>query len=413
MTDAVVIGAGVIGLSCAYSLRRRGLDVTVVEREASGVGASWGNTGWVTSGLSTPLPAPGVRTASLGWLVRRSGPLAIRPWKDKDLPSWLWQFWHRCNRRDYASGLSVLATLNERTGELFDALEADGVPMGLERHGILLAYRTSRRLEHARRDVEATVKDTADTVYLLDRDAVREAEPALRDVAGGVLVESDGYLRPEVLGAGLTARMRTLGVRIVHAEEVVGVERRGCRVTHVVGSTASWPSDVVVLAAGAWSGGLARRMGFALPIQPGKGYSITVARPQLALRRPVYLAEAKIALSPFHDVLRASGTMELVGFDTGIDIRRVTQMGAALRSFVPSWEDAGASHVWAGLRPLTPDGLPAVGRAPGLENVFVAAGHAMLGMTLAPATGELLAALIVDGTLPDPLLGRLDPIRFN
>jgi len=388
--------------------------VTVVERGAApGAGASWGNTGWITPALSTPLPRPGIRGASLGWLLSRRGPLTVRPWKDPELPSWLWRFWRRCNGRDYAAGLAALAALNERTGALFDALSADGVAMELECRGMLLACRTSRTLEHARRDVAIAVATPGVNVRVLDRDGMREAEPALRDVCGGLLIGTDRHLRAETLGVGLLARLRSLGVRLVFGEEVVTLERRGGRVTHVVSDAGRRPADAVVLAAGAWSGRLARRMGFRLPMQAGKGYSVTVRRPQRALRRPVYLAEAKVALSPYPDALRAAGTMELVGFDTRLDRNRLARLGSAVQSFVPGWAAGEAVEVWAGLRPLTPDGLPAIGRAPGFDNVYVAAGHAMLGMTLAPATGEVLAALIAGGESLDVALDRFDPIRFN
>jgi D-amino-acid dehydrogenase len=413
MTEVVVIGAGVIGLSCAYSLRRRGLEVTILDRERSGVGASWGNTGWITPGLSTPLPGPEVRAMLPRWLLWRSGPLTIRPFSDPGLPRWLWRFWRHCTARDYSEGLSVLAALNERTDELYDALEADGVATGMDRRGVLLACRTPHKIDQALRDAKAAVADAAMAVRVLDRDGVLDAEPALHDVAGGVLIETDRHVRAETLCAGLTAHVQQLGVRLVFGEEAVGVLRRGRRVTHVVGRTARRAADVVILAAGAWSGRLAHRMEFRLPIQAGKGYSITLANPSLRLRRPVYLAEAKIALSPYRDVLRASGTLELTGLDPSIDSRRLARMRSTIGSFLP-WANGGApTSSWAGLRPLTPDGLPAVGRAPGLDNVYVATGHAMLGMTLAPATGELLAALVVEGRVPDPVLDRLDPIRFN
>ena len=413
MTDVVVIGAGVVGLSCAYSIRCRGLDVTVVEREAPGAGASWGNTGWITPALSTPLARPDVRGASLGWLLSRRGPLTIRPWKDPELPSWLWRFWRSCNAGEYAAGLAALAALNERTGELFDALVADGVDMELECRGMLLACRTSRTLERARRDIEFTVARPGVNVRVLDREGMREAEPALRDVRGGLLIGTDRYVRAETLAAGLLARLRSMGVRFAFGEEIVCLERRGGRVTHVVSDAGRRSAEAVVLAAGVWSGRLAQRLGFRLPMQAGKGYSVTVRRPQRALHRPVYLAEAKVALSPYPDVLRVAGTMELVGFDTRVDRGRLARLGSAVQSFVPGWEAGEAVEVWAGLRPLTPDGLPAIGRAPGFENLYVAAGHGMLGMTLAPATGEVLAALLAGGESPDAALDRFDPIRFN
>jgi D-amino-acid dehydrogenase len=413
MGDVVVIGAGIIGLSCAYSLRRRGLDVTVVERETPGVGASWGNTGWITRGLSTPLPGPDVRRASIGWLVRRSGPLTIRPWRDLRIPSWLWRFWGKCNERDYAAGLSALAALNERTGELFDALETDGMALGLERRGVLVACRTGARLERVRGDLEVAVADPDADVSVLGREAVRETEPALRDVVGGVLIESDRHLRPETWGGSLLADLQSAGVQTEFGEEILELEREGCRVTGVVGRRNRWPSDLVVLAAGAWSGRLARRMGFALPVLAGKGYSMTVAGPRLSVRRPVYLSEAKIAVSPYPGTLRLSGTMEISGFDLGIDRRRLARMQSAADSFLPGWSRGRECDAWAGLRPITPDGLPVIGRAPGLDNAYVATGHGMLGMTLAPATGEVLATMIEGGRTIDKALERLDPVRFN
>jgi D-amino-acid dehydrogenase len=224
-------------------------------------------------------------------------------------------------------------------------------------------------------------------------------EPLLSaQVAGGVLVEGEGHLRPETLCAGLLNRLTQLGGEVRTRIEVNGVSRRGSRVLEVETTQGPIAADGFVLAAGTWSGKLAAQFGFTLPVQPGKGYSVTVSQPAAVPSRAIYLHEMRVGISPFDGAARLGGTMELSGFNNRIVPQRVEAIRRAAGRYLPGSIHGSAVVEWTGMRPLTPDGLPIIGPVPGWDNLFVATGHSMLGVTLAPVTGLAIAELVTTGS---------------
>ena len=413
MSKVVVIGAGVIGLSCAYELVRLGVDVTVLDKGQPGEGAAWGSAGWITQMLSAPLPAPGLVGTSLKWMLRGDSPLYIKPWADSGLPKWLWNFWRHCNRRDHETGLKAMAALTEHTMTLYDQLAKDGIEFEMEKAGLLFVFTSEEALQYTLDELRAMERYGYSSPPVLDGDSVRDAEPALTEaVVGGMLVESERHVRPELLTTGLSRRLAEFGTSLRSETEVTGVERQGSRMTSVVTTGGDVPGDHFLIAGGAWSASLARMAGFHLPVQSGKGYSVTITEPAVRLRRPLYLGEAKLGVTPFRNALRIAGTMELGGISEALDPRRLDAIRAAADRFLIGWRQGKNEEEWTGMRPVTPDGLPAMGRAPGYDNLYVATGHAMLGVTLAPATGVVMAELIHSGKT-DVDLRPFDPNRFS
>ena len=238
-------------------------------------------------------------------------------------------------------------------------------------------------------------------------------EPGLTNaVAGGFLVEEERHVRPETLTAGLVAGLQTAGIEIRAGIDVTGGEKRHGTVNAVLTSEGTIAADRVLIAAGAWTGQVSSRFGFRLPIEAGKGYSVTSEHPRRTVQRPLDLIEARVAVTPFDAGLRLAGTMELSGLNVRLETRRVESISRAGDRYLGEWRGGRSERVWVGMRPLTPDGLPVIGRAPGSDNVYVAGGHQMLGVTLAPATGEALASLILDGGAEE-LLQPFDPARFH
>ncbi len=412
-SEVVVIGGGVIGLSCAYELVRKGVDVTVLDKGRPGEDAAWGSAGWVTQMLSAPLPAPGLVGTSLKWMLKKDSPLYIKPWADSGLPKWLWDFWRHCNRRDHEAGLEAMAALTEHTMTLYDELAKDGIEFEMEKAGLLFAFTSEEGLQHTLDELRAMERYGYSSPTVLDGDSVRDAEPALtKAVVGGMLVESERHLRPELLTAGLFRRLAESHAKLRSETEVTGVKRQGSRMTCVVTTGGEVPGDRFLIAGGAWSASLARMAGFHLPVQAGKGYSVTVTEPAVRLRRPLYLGEAKLGATPFRNALRIAGTMELTGINEALDPRRIDAIRASADQFLVGWRQGKSEEEWAGMRPVTPDGLPAIGRAPGYDNLYVATGHAVLGVTLAPATGVAMAELIHSGKT-DVDLRPFDPNRFS
>jgi len=415
--QVVVVGGGVVGLSTAYFLLRTGADVTVLTDHEAGDGASGVNAGWIAPSLSGPVPAPGVLSGSLRWILRPDSPFYVRPRVDPGFLRWLLAFRSNCNARTYAAGLEALAALNRRTLELYDLLRADGLEIDEHQSGLLMAYRSPRDADH----------EVAESAWLRRfglPDPVpgrpQDLEPLLSDeIQGAYMLPAERHVDPRMLTAALVQAIARRGGRVLTGTRVVRVEPGrtsggdldGARAVTVVGVDDQWPAHAVVVAAGAWTPTLLRDARVRIPIIGGKGYGLDFEPAPVALRQPLYLHDDRVAASPYDGRLRLSGTMEIAGLDVSVSRRRVEAIARAGARYLRGWP-AGARpvRVAAGLRPLTPDGLPVIGAVPRTMGVWVASGHSMLGVTLGPATGEALAAAMT-GSAPD-VLRPFDPDRF-
>lgn len=413
MKHVVVVGAGVIGLSVAYALRREGHEVTVVEAVTPGLGASKVNAGWVCPSLSDPVPAPGLVGTSLKWMFKPDSPLYIKPSLDPALSAWLLRFWRHCNQRSYDAGLAATAALNQRTLQLYDQFLADGVRFEHHTDGLLFAYISPAALESDLRAMESLRAFGIDVPQAAWGKDVHALEPRLSDaINGGFLFRMERHVRPDSLTGGLAEWLAERMVDIRTQSPVTGFDHVNGQVNAVRLGNERIETDAVVLAAGARTGEVGKMLGAKLPFQGGKGYSLDYAPPPFTLNHPLYLHEARIAITPMNAHLRLAGTMEFSGINSVIRMERVEAIarGAAtgLRDWMP---DVKQATIGSGLRPMTPDGLPAIGWLPGFRNAAVAAGHAMLGVTLAPATAEGIATLIGTGRAPE-VLKPFDPSRF-
>jgi D-amino-acid dehydrogenase len=311
--------------------------------------------------------------------------------------------------------VSVLRELSEASLALFRELAAD-FDFGFRADGVLMVYRTERGLEEARH--EAAVLEAAGIVArLLDPSDARAIEPALRpDVAGAVLFPGDAHVTPDRFVRGLAQRAAALGVNIQTETEVLGVHAEGQRVVGLDTTRGELACEQLVLAAGPWSPVMGRALRLDLPIEAAKGYSVTYDQPVDGPRLPMLLGEARVAVTPMRTehggLLRFGGTLELAGLDLSIDRRRVEAITRAAYTYLALPADLALREVWRGLRPCTPDGLPVVGRPRRWRNVVVASGHAMLGLSLGPITGKLVAQLVA-GHMPLLDIAALDPDRFS
>jgi D-amino-acid dehydrogenase len=394
---AVVIGAGVVGLACAIELRRRGADVTIVERSVPGAGASSGNAGWITPVFAAPLPAPGVVATSLRWMLQPDSPLFIKPRLDVSLVRWLWSFWRHANRRDFERGVQAYAAFASHAMTDFDALAAQGVVLEVQARGSLFLFTTTAGAEHLREEVELMRAFGYGPVEILDPAAVRDLEPAITShVAGGILVPQEKYLRPESMVDALAATATKLGVETRTATTATSFRASDDAVQAVETNAGSITGDEFVVAAGAWSARLLATIGVRVPIEAGRGYGVTIQNPRTQLQRATYLAESRIACTPFDGALRLAGTMEFSGLDASPDRRRFAAIRRGADRYLEGWR-GGTEEEWAGPRPVTPDGLPVVGRFTAYRNLSIASGHAMLGVTLAPTTALAIADVLCDG----------------
>jgi D-amino-acid dehydrogenase len=403
-------------LACAWELRRRGADVVVLERARVGGGVSRGNTGWVSPSFTYPLPAPGMVREGLRQLVTGGEAFVLRPSLDPAFARWLWTFRRSCGPARFDAGVRALLALNRRTLELFDAYRDAGVAFEMHAAGLVVAARTPagldiysrtfRRLrELGYRGGEIDPLDAAELVAL---------EPALdrEGVVAGMYARVDRFVRPEELTAGLADSLRADGVEI----------REGCELRSIARRPDGWELGIdggepvtaarVVVSAGLPTAPLLRGLGVRLQLLGARGYSVTIAGRGTPPRHALYLAEAKLGLSPFDGGVRVAGVFELGARSADETSGVGERLLAAARPYLAGWEPVadGPVEAWAGLRPATPDGLPLIGALPGLDGVFLATGHGMLGVTLAPATADLLAPLVLEGRVA-PELAPFDPAR--
>lgn len=396
----IVVGGGVVGAACAHYLAASGASVTLIERSTIGSGCSHGNCGYVCPSHVLPLAGPGVIGKTLATLFRRDSALAIRWRLDPHLWSWLIRFALRCNQRAMMESARALQSLlnSSRTlyGELFRTGQLDAE---WEERGMLFVFRTPKEMDHyAHTDhLLRTEFDMPATRY--DGAALTELEPALKPgLAGAWLYPRDAHLRPDRLMDSWKSLLTRQGVELREHCELTGLDHQGGVARAVKTSQGVLPADQIVIATGAWTPLLARHLGRRLPIVPGKGYSITMARPTRCPRYPIIFEEDRVAITPMQTGYRIGSTMEFAGHDETLNRRRLAILLRAARLYLHEPEAEPVNEEWWGWRPMVADGKPILGHLPGWANVHAATGHGMLGVAMATGSGRLIAELLTGKT---------------
>jgi D-amino-acid dehydrogenase len=409
----LVVGAGLVGLACAYSLARRGVRPLVIDAGFPGSGASSGNAGWVAFApeIVAPVPAPRVLRMSLRWLLQRNSPLRLVPRLELDYLRWLARFVVSCSSDVAAAGLRSTLAFNAETADLFDDLEREGPDFEMERSGLLVVHRSRRSFDAAWRTLLEAGGPSAEG-QVLTREEALAAEPLLAPIAcaGAIRYDADRHVRPDKLIDALVGRLQRLGVEIRTGSPCLEVLRAGRRVVGIRTPGQTIRAGAYVLAAGTGIPSLARQVGARIPIEGGRGCSFDVPRDELPLRSPVKIYEARLALTPFRDVTRVAGMMELGARTPTVRPRAIEAMNRSGAASFRAWPTT-RRDAWAGLRPMTPDGLPVIGRVGGVENLYVAGGHGMLGLTLSLRTGEAIARCLGHGPNDQAVLPFV-PNRF-
>jgi D-amino-acid dehydrogenase len=410
----VVVGGGIAGLTCAYYLRQRGVEVVVVEgaRVGSRRASSYGNGGWICPAQAGPLPEPGLTLVGMRALVHADSALYFRPSYLPRLLPWLLRFRSYCNQRDFDRGTAALAALGKRSFDLVDGLTKDGVEFELYKLGFVCATADRATAEKVLRSLQGMRQHGYRLPEeLLGFDELHALEPALSPkVTSGFHMDEQWHVRASSLVEGLAARLRSDGVEIHEEAPVTGFDEGEGRLRAVRTRVGEHAGDAFVLAAGSWTQPLAGRLGVDFPMQPGKGYTFLV-RPKVPPRHGILFADIHAGASPLENGVRIGGTMEFSGYDLTIDRGRVDNLFRLAREYLEV-DQPGYEEPWAGLRPLTPDGLPILDRTDRLANVFVATGYSMLGMTLGPPAGEAMSEFIVSGERP-PVLEPFRIERFH
>ena len=410
-SDVLVIGGGVIGVCAAYYLVERGVKVTLIERDEICSGASFGNAGLIVPSHSVPLSAPGVVAKGLKWLLNPESPLYIRFRLDFDLFAWLWKFWNSCTEEHVRKSLPLLATLQRDSLNLFEKFASEGLKCGFQHKGTMTVFNTEQAFEDGVKEAELLRQHGIES-EILTAEKAREKEPLLSEkIVGGIYFPTDAHLDPAAFVVSLANQASQKGVNILTHTEVIELRSNGRRIISVQTTKGEWKADSVVLAAGAWSPLLTRNLGIKLPIQPAKGYSITIQNPNQIPSLPLMLNEVRVAVTPLDGRLRLGGTLELAGLDLSINQRRVDAIRRGASQYLPEIKGE-REEIWRGLRPCTPDGLPIIGRPSNIDNLFVASGHGILGISLGPVTGKIIAQMVCGETL-DYDLSLVSPDRFR
>jgi len=411
--DVLILGGGVIGLACAHYLLAAGRRVTIIDQGGVGRGSSHGNCGTLTPSHAMPLAMPGVVGTAIRWLFKRDAPLRIKPSLDPALLRWLEAFRRRCNWDDFSATTAAKAPLLLRSADLIAEL--------VQREKLDCEYRAEGTL-HVFRDEKAladslwyprTLAEVGIAVELLDPAQVEAMEPALKPgTVGGYFNPGDAQLRPDRYVAELARLVVERGGQIDEQTRIDSIEVEHGRISRTRTTNGDYSAREVVFALGAWSPALARPLGLRLPIQPGKGYSITYSRPALCPRTPLTLKEASVCVTAWDSGYRLGSTMEFAGYDSCLNRTRLDALRRSAAIYLQEPEGPTMQEEWYGWRPMTPDDLPILGRVRGIDNLCMATGHGMLGVTMSAATGQLVSEVIA-GTGTSLDLAPFNVARFG
>jgi D-amino-acid dehydrogenase len=416
--SVIVCGGGIMGLCTAYYLAREGLGVTVVERqaEADHDHCATGSSGYVSPSHVIPLAAPGMVWKGLKWMLNSRSPFYIQPRLDTELMRWGWHFWRASNRRQVERAAPVLRDLCLKSRTLFEELDdLTGNRSEFRKNGLLNLCHTAKSLEEEANGLARLANELGVEAQVLD--AAQTATLGLGvklNIAGSVYFPIDAHLTPARFSTALTGLLREMGVRFRWNTSVYGWRTVGGRVAAAQSTAGELMADEFVLTGGSWSSGMLSGLGLRLPMQAGKGYSLTLPAPRYRITKPFILKERRIAVTPMGDTLRFGGTMEIAGHNDRVRQERVEQIMTGVMTYMPEFTPADFAGLkpWFGYRPVSPDGLPYIGRFGQYANLTTACGHAMLGVTLAPVSGLLVADLLA-GRKPSVDLILLNPNRYS
>lgn len=398
MKNIVVIGGGIMGLSSAYYLWQAGHQVTVLDKSNFLDNCSYGNAGYVCPSHFIPLAAPGIVSQGLKWMLNSRSPFYVQPSLNGALIDWGFKFMRSATQKNVdnaAIPLRDIALMSQKEYESWAALP--GFNFAYQHKGLLEIFQTQKVASHAKHTVEKGKKLGLD-VDLLDYEAMQQLEPQTKiNGLGAIFFKCDAHLYPNKLMQNLIAYLKQQSVQLLENEEVTGFEKKQKNVTRVITTSNAFDADAVVVASGSWSRETAALLDTKIPLMPGRGYSITLENAPYQLNYPAILSEGRVAVTPMDgNKIRFGGTMEVVSTKAAPRYNRVEGILKAVKDFLPSFDIPRPSDdkIWYGYRPCSADGLPYIGRISKFNNVVVATGHAMLGLSLGAGTGRLVAEII-------------------
>lgn len=415
MKNIGIIGGGIIGLCSAYYLNKSGHRVTVLDQGDMTDGCSRGNAGMIVPSHFIPLAAPGMIAKGIRWMFNSRSPFYVHPRLSSDLIAWGYHFYRSATAEHVQRSIPALKDISllskDRYRELSRELPFD---FGYQERGLMMLYQTAASEREETETARLATKHGLE-VNVLNGAEVQQMEPEAEvKVRGGIYFPGDAHLLPHQLMSGLHTHLKNSGMQFQTNVKVTGFRSEGSKVKSILTQNQELTFDEIILAAGSWSGQLARQLGLSLPMQAGKGYSFNMERPQAGIRIPSILLEARVAVTPMGNSIRFGGTMEIGALDPSVNMRRVSGIVEAIPKYYPMHKIGvpEKESVWYGFRPCSPDGLPYIGRLKKLTNVVIATGHSMMGLSLGPGTGKLVSE-IVNEEKAGMNLQPFSPARFG
>ncbi len=410
-----IIGGGIIGLSSAYYLAKAGHQVTLIEQGEMKDGCSFGNAGMIVPSHLIPLAAPGMISKGIRWMFNSNSPFYVKPRLSGDLIKWGYHFYKSATKEHVARSAPALKEISLLSKSMFKQLSTElPFDFGFHERGLLMLYQT-KETEHEERETAALANRHGIEAHIISAEEVQKLEPDVRvKVRGGVYFPGDAHVTPQLLVNQLKIYLKDKGVVIKDQTTVTDFIIETGKIKVVKTDKEEYSFDDVVLATGSWSARVAAKLNLSLPMQAGKGYSFTLQNVEKNVRIPSIFLEARVAITPMGNTLRFGGTMEITGIDHSISMNRVKGIVDSIPNYYPDMkvEMPKKEEVWHGLRPCSPDGMPYIGRLTNLKNVTIATGHSMMGLSLGPGTGKLVAEIINNEKLSIGIKA-FDPERFQ
>ena len=399
----VIVGGGIIGLSSAYYLSQEGHQVTVIDRNKIDSGCSFGNAGMIVPSHVIPLAAPGMISQGMRWMLNSKSPFYVKPRLNKELLSWGKSFYKSANQQHVDRSMPALRDLSLLSKQLYQELAVQSSDIAYEEKGLLMLFQSDKVAEEETHAGEIAQSLGLDVDFLSKEEVQRLESGASINAIGGVHFKSDAHLYPHKMMQFLLETCRKNGVEFKEETEIESIKVENGKIQSISSSVETITGDEYVIAGGAWSSDLAKHLGVKLSLLAGKGYSFTLMNPSDRPSIPSILCEGKVAVTPMGDDLRFGGTMEITHVrDTRINQKRLQGIVETANSFYPEMniQFPKKEDQWFGFRPCSPDGLPYIGRSSKISNALIATGHAMMGLSLGPATGTIVSSIIGERKSP-------------
>ena len=394
MSKAIIIGGGIIGLFSAYYLHKSGWEVDILEQGDLSDNCSFGNAGMITPSHFVPLASPGMVEQGIRWMFNSKSPFYVKPSLNAELFSWGLKFVKSATKKHAERSAGGLRDISLLSKSLYQEFEKDsGMDFGVEDKGILMLFKSPKIKEEELHLVEKATNLGLDAQYLTPEEC-RKLQPDIElDILGAVHYHCDAHMYPNKLMVGLVKYLEAAGVHIHRNTKVVKINHDAGKVTSLITDDKEFKGDAYVIAGGSWSPQIAKLAGLNVPLMPGKGYSFMVDKPVKRMTIPSILCEAKVAVTPMNGSIRFGGTMEIGKINKQINMNRVKGIIESVPKYFPDFklQVPEQKDIWFGFRPVSPDGLPYIGLSGRYKNLAIATGHAMIGLSLAPATGKLIA----------------------